>query len=228
LLVFDFRLVTGIDSSAMHSFTQIKQLAGEIGAQIVLVNLTPELRRSFALLISSDDIIVDDLDHALELCEDIVIEAHSTQGTEGQDLVAWLTQALGSAEHAFKLTQCCERLEVQQGDIIAAQGEPAECMHFIVRGRVGIVVNLEGGISSRVRSLGSYTTVGEMGLITGSLRSATIQAEADSVLYVLSRSSFDRISRENPLLSQAFLTYVITVMADRLRFASNLIGVLRR
>jgi SulP family sulfate permease len=228
LLVFDFRLVTGIDSSAMHSFTQIKQLAGEIGAKIVLVNLTPELRRSFAPLISPDDIIVDDLDHALELCEDIVIEAHSAQGKEGQDLVAWLTQALGSAEHAFQLTQCCERLEVQQGDIIAAQGESAECMHFIVRGRVGIVVNLDGGVSSRVRSLGSYTTIGEMGLITGSLRSATIQAEADSVLYVLSRSAFDRLSRENSLLSQALLTYVITVMADRLRFASNLIGVLRR
>jgi sulfate permease, SulP family len=26
-LMFDFRLVTGIDSSAMHSFTQIKQVA---------------------------------------------------------------------------------------------------------------------------------------------------------------------------------------------------------
>ena len=44
-LLFDFRLVTGIDSSAMHSFTQIKQAADELGARLVLVNLSGELRR---------------------------------------------------------------------------------------------------------------------------------------------------------------------------------------
>jgi SulP family sulfate permease len=35
-LVFDFRLVTGIDSSALQSFTQIKQVAEEVGARLVL------------------------------------------------------------------------------------------------------------------------------------------------------------------------------------------------
>src|SRR5262249_32402412 len=35
-LLFDFRLVTGIDSSATHSFRQIKQLASRCGARLVL------------------------------------------------------------------------------------------------------------------------------------------------------------------------------------------------
>jgi SulP family sulfate permease len=43
-LLFDFRLVTGVDSSAMHSFTQIKRAADELGARLVLVNRPPELR----------------------------------------------------------------------------------------------------------------------------------------------------------------------------------------
>jgi SulP family sulfate permease len=227
-LVFDFRLVTGMDSSAMHSFTQIKHAAGEAGATLVLVNLTPEIRRNFTQLVTADDIVADDLDRALELCENAIVEAHSNQDREGRDLSGWLTQALGSAEYAEQLAQCCERLEVGAGEIIATQGEPADSMHFIVSGRVGIVVTLEGGVSSRVRSLGSHTTIGEMGLITGKLRSATIQAEADSVLYVLSRTAFDRLNRDNHALSQALLTYVVSVMAERLRFASNLIGVLRR
>jgi MFS superfamily sulfate permease-like transporter len=46
-LVFDFRLVTGVDSSAMHSFTQIKQVADELGARLVLVNLSHELGIAF-------------------------------------------------------------------------------------------------------------------------------------------------------------------------------------
>jgi len=227
-LLFDFRLVTGIDSSAMHSFTQIKQAAGEIGAKLVLVNLTPEIKRNFNQLISAEDIVADDLDHALELCENALVKAHSQDDGESRDLTEWLAHALGSADYALQLSQCCERLEVKEGAIVAAQGEPADSMHFLVRGRVGIVVTLEGGVSSRVRSLGPHTTIGEMGLITGRMRSATIQAESDSVLYVLSRSAFDRLNQDNHALSQALLTYVISVMAERLRFASNLIGVLRR
>ena len=46
-LLFDFRLVTGIDSSATHSFSQIKEAAAESGAKLVLINLTPELERAF-------------------------------------------------------------------------------------------------------------------------------------------------------------------------------------
>ncbi|MBV8392939.1 MAG: cyclic nucleotide-binding domain-containing protein [Alphaproteobacteria bacterium] len=227
-LVFDFRLVTGMDSSAMHSFAQIKQAASEAGARLVLVNLTPEMQRNLTTIVTPDDILADDLDHALELCENAIVAAYSVHDQENRDLSQWLAQALGSAHHGERLAACCERLEVRSGEIVARQGEPADSMHFIVSGRVGIVVTLEDGSSSRVRSLGPHTTTGEMGLITGRLRSATIQAEADSVLYVLSRAAFDRLDRDNYALSRALLAYVIAVMAERLRFASNLIGVLLR
>ena len=66
-LVFDFRMVTGIESSAMHSFTQIKRAADELGALLVLVNLSPELRESFRnrKLIADDVILADDLSRVL-------------------------------------------------------------------------------------------------------------------------------------------------------------------
>ena len=80
----------------------------------------------------------------------------------------------------------------------------------------------------RVRSLGPHTTVGEMGLITSRPRSATITAEAPSVLYELDADAFERIKHEQPELSQALLGYVIAVMTERLGFANRLIGVLQR
>ena len=101
-------------------------------------------------------------------------------------------------------------------------------MHFILEGRVGIIVETEDGRLIRVRSLGPHTTIGEMGLITRSSRSATIQAEVPSVLYELSADAYERIKRENSALGQALLTYIIRVMAERLSFASRVIGVLRR
>ena len=101
-------------------------------------------------------------------------------------------------------------------------------MHFILDGRVGILVNMGDGRAVRVRSLGRHTTIGEMGLISGRPRSATIQAEAASVLYELTAESFNDIKRRQPALGQALFSYVIAVMAERLTFASRVIGVLQR
>jgi sulfate permease, SulP family len=67
-----------------------------------------------------------------------------------------------------------------------------------------------------------------MGLITRSPRSATIQAEAASVLYELDADAFERIKHENPAISQALFAYVVRVMTERLSFANRLIGVLQR
>ena len=101
-------------------------------------------------------------------------------------------------------------------------------MHFILDGRVGVMIPGENGRPTRVRSLGRYTTIGEMGLVSGAPRSATIQAEAASVLYVLSNAQFDTIKIEQPQLGQKLLTYFMTVMAERLTFANRMIAVLRR
>ena len=229
-LIFDFRLVTGIDSSATHSFAQIKQAAAAHGAQIVLVNLTPELVRAFrtARFISDDVAVASDLDRALEACEQKLIETHRTEADDALSLRTWLSDALGNAQHADRLTGYSRRLEVAAGDIIARQGAPATSMHFILEGRIGIVVDLGEGSTMRVRSLGRHTTIGEMGLITGRPRSATIQAEADSVLYELSAEAYERIQRDDPALSQALLSYIVSVMSERLSFANRAVGILQR
>jgi sulfate permease, SulP family len=229
-LIFDFQRVTGIDSSATQSFAQIKQAAAEAGASIVLVKLGPELERPFrsASLIADDVVVASDLDRALESCEQAIIEAHRAEVSDSRSLRAWLSEALGDAQLADRLAEYCRRLEVQPGDVIARQGDPATSMHLILEGRVGIIVDLPEGRTARVRSLGGHTTVGEMGLITQSPRSATIQAEAASVLYVLDADAFERIKSEQPALSQALLGYVITVLTERLSFANRLIGVLQR
>jgi SulP family sulfate permease len=228
-LLFDFRLVTGIDSSATNSFTQIKQAADACGAQLVLVNMTREVQDAFRSirLASTDTLVVGDLDRALELCEDAIIDAYRAPGSETRTLREWLGKVL-DAEHAEYLAQRCERLEVAAGEVIARQGDPADSMHFILEGRVSVVVDVGSGRIVRVRSLGPHTTIGEMGLISGRARSATIKAEVASVLYVLTGEAFARIRTGNPAMYEALLSYVITVMSERLSFASRVIGVLQR
>jgi SulP family sulfate permease len=196
-LLFDFRLVTGIDSSATYSFSQIKDAADAAGARLVLTNLSAELERAFRVagFLSDTVSVAPNLDRALESCEQAVIEAHQ---------------------------------EFQPGDVIARQGDAADSMHFILEGRVGIIVDQGERRALRVRSLGAKTTIGEMGLITQRPRSATIQAEAPSILYAFRTGDFEDIQRTHPALSQALLRYVTAVMAERLSFANRVIGILQR
>jgi sulfate permease, SulP family len=225
-LLFDFKLVTGIDSSATHSFTQIKQATDVLGARLVLVNLTPSIAKAFQNIkfISKDIAVIPKLDRALEFCENEIIAVHSKDDDAVRSLRDWLAIALGNADHAEALALQCQRLEFAAGDVIAQQGDASDSMHFILEGRAGIIVNLADGRSVRVRSLGPQTIIGEMGLITGRARSATVA----SIAYALPAEAFERLKSEHPELAQALLTYVIGVLAERLSFASRVIGILQR
>jgi SulP family sulfate permease len=229
-LIFDFRRVTGVDSSATQSFAQIKQAAANAGATIVLADLAPEVERLFraAQFISDEIVVVPDLDRALETCEQKIVELHQAPDRDSPTFHAWLGEALGEPRLGERLAEYCRRLDIKAGEVIARQGEPATSMHFILAGRVGITAQAPEGRTTRLRSLGQHTTVGEMGLLSRQPRSATIVAETASVLYELDTEAFERLRREHPELSEALLGYVLTVMAERLSFANRAIGVLQR
>jgi sulfate permease, SulP family len=229
-LVFDFKLVTGIDSSAAYSFAQIKRTAHDRGVQLVLVHLPAAAEKALrsSEFVSQEVRIVPELDHALEWCENEIIVQHQGLEQEQASLRDWFTEILGTEHEADALIHHCQRIEVDAGEIIVSAGDAADSMHFILDGRVGIMVSAAEGHTTRVRSLGRYTTIGEMGLVSQAPRSATIQAEVASVLYELDVEQFEALKAEDPALSQKLLTYFIAVMAERLTFANRMIAVLRR
>ena len=229
-LLFDFKLVTGIDSSAAYSFAQIKRAAQDRGIKLVLVHLPPAAEKALRSteFVSHEVSIVPELDRALEWCENELIAQHQGRRPEEASLHDWFTRILGTEADATQLIHRCRRLEVDAGEVIVSAGDAADSMHFILDGRVGIMSPAGEGGTTRVRSLGRYTTIGEMGLVSHAPRSATIQAEAASILYVLSAHQFEALKSENPLLGQKLLTYFVAVMAERLTFANRTITVLRR
>jgi sulfate permease, SulP family len=229
-LIFDFKLVTGIDSSAAYSFAQIKRAAHDLGIRLVLVHLPPTAEKTLRSteFISDEVSIVPELDHALEWCENEIIAQHRGLEREEASLRDWFTQILGTDADAGELMHRCQRIEIDAGEIIVSAGDAADSMHFILDGRVGIMIPAGEGRTTRVRSLGRYTTIGEMGLVSQAPRNATIQAEVASILYILTAHQFEVIKNENPALGQKLLTYFVSVMAERLTFANRMIGVLRR
>ena len=134
-LVFDFKLVTGIDSSAAYSFAQIKRTAQDRGVKLVLVELASSAEKALRAsgFITSDVSIVPELDHALEWCENEVITQHQGLEQEEASLRDWFIQILGNEDDANALMHRCERIEVNAGDTIVRAGDVADSMHFILR-----------------------------------------------------------------------------------------------
>jgi len=110
-----------------------------------------------------------------------------------------------------ELLQVCRRLEskrVPRGGVICTEGEPGDAFYIIRSGAV-IVFTTREGEEKRLNELYRGDFFGEMALLTGEPRSATVRALLDVDLLVLSKHSFEEIIREYPLVN-IFLSRVLS------------------
>lgn len=94
-----------------------------------------------------------------------------------------------------------EMLSLAQGDILFKQGDAGDSMYVLARG--ALVVSLTGpdGQERRIDVLDSGESVGEIALLTGQQRSATVRSLVDSDLIRLSKTGLDHISEKYPDLA---------------------------
>ncbi len=74
-------------------------------------------------------------------------------------------------------------------DVIARQGEPADSLFILARGRVAVFDDSAGGtgVRDRLATLSAPAYFGEMGLLTGQARGATVVAEDEVLCYRLQK-----------------------------------------
>src|SRR5437660_8965264 len=92
------------------------------------------------------------------------------------------------------------------GDIVTRQGEPSDSLYILARGQVGIFRDAAPGSSparQRLATLAAPAYFGEMGLLTGQARTATITAESEVLCYRLDKAAFEAIIHARPELADA-------------------------
>jgi HEAT repeat protein len=103
------------------------------------------------------------------------------------------------------------------GEIIFEQDEPGDEMYVVVSGEVRVLVKSDSHTNKEVARRKAGETVGEMSVISGSLRSATLAAAGDVHLLCIDQKSFEGLLRERPEVSLA----VMRMLCDRLRQATQ-------
>jgi CRP-like cAMP-binding protein len=126
------------------------------------------------------------------------------------ELFAALTDAERRAL-ANELTDC----PYVADDVITRQGEAADSLYILASGRVAVYDDSAGGTGARDRlaTLDAPSYFGEMGLLTGQARAATIVAQNEVLCYRLDKAGFDAILKARPQLVEAVSHVVIARQA---------------
>ncbi len=108
------------------------------------------------------------------------------------------------------------RVTVEAGEVLFREGDVGDSLYAIVTGRVRMLVG-EPGAERAIRDLGPGELIGEMALLTGEPRTATVVAVRDTELYRLTAESVEQY-----LFSDvSVMRRIMTTLARRLAQAPS-------
>lgn len=221
-IVLDFRLVSGIDVSAVQSLTRLRTLAEQRAMALVLVSLAPALRRQLEQngFRAGPDTTVGlfpDLDHGVEWCEEQILAACGVAATARRPFVEQLAALLPPERTSLapRLLDYLERLAVPAGHHLLQQGAPANALYLVEAGRLTVVRDGPDGTRVRLRTIEAGTLLGELGFYLDTPRTASVVAEQASVVYRLTRQRRQEMQAHDPALALAFEELVVRLLAAR-------------
>lgn len=234
VVVLDFRMVNGLDSSALMSFVKLRRLAANNGFRLAFSQVRPPdlARLQQRGCISDDDWVCrgfPELNRALEWCEDALLAEETLslrnnreaarellRGGMGTDCVS-LWEFLGE-ELRSRLMDYLQVVRLDYQQLLFEQGDPPNGLYCLASGRVSVFLTLPDGSTKRLRKYTAGTILGELGLYQNAPRSASVVAECPTRLYYLSTQAFERIEAESTVLASALHRYIVISIADRLRY----------
>jgi NTE family protein len=101
-------------------------------------------------------------------------------------------------ERLEELARTMEWTVLDRGEALMRIGDPGDDLYVVAGGRLNVAVSGPDGTETIVREIGRGSTVGEVALLTGSRRTATVRAVRDTLVGRLSRASFERLMEEDP------------------------------
>ena len=94
----------------------------------------------------------------------------------------------------MKICSLMKKEKFKKGDFIFKEGEIGDKFYLIKKGKLNVIKN-----EKIIREMENGSCFGELALLSNEPRSATIQAETDCTLYILTKKNFDETIDKNML-----------------------------
>lgn len=112
-------------------------------------------------------------------------------------------------EELVEVIQGLRLLTFEPGDIIVSEGDPGTSLFVVTTGTVKAFVRQEGGGQKLARTLGEGAFFGEISILSGKPRTATVTAAGRCELLELDRPTLDGITSTHPRVREVLEEFYI-------------------
>ncbi|SHF14371.1 Cyclic nucleotide-binding domain-containing protein [Marinitoga hydrogenitolerans DSM 16785] len=129
-------------------------------------------------------------------------------------------------EQLSEISKILKPINFKTGEIIIVEGEKGNTMYIFKKGKVQITHQLtlkvesqhleEGEKSMAILDAEKISFFGEMSLVTGSPRSATIKALSECELYEISKKDFENLAEKRPDIGYKIMKEISITLSRRI------------
>jgi CRP-like cAMP-binding protein len=200
----------------------------QLGKKLLFVRAdrAPSLRRVLRLKLGDrfeDEFLAfDDLDVALEWCEDRLLERananfiEKTVPLEGFAIANKLTD-----DELNALRPLLKKRSYNAGENIINAGDRAGELYLLTRGKASVLITVDADAKKRLATVSAGVAFGEMALIDGQPRSAMVVADRETECLLLKLEDFEQLTETQPAIKIKLLQNLCLDLTGKLRKANR-------
>jgi SulP family sulfate permease len=232
-VIFDFRLVSRLDSTALLSFTKLHQLAEHHGFTLLFCQMNTmierQVRQGLAAAIATDYVrVMADVDRGIEWCETILLAPERDHVRLPTTLMVQFAHLGPQAAQLVRLVGLMERQFVAAGTVLIRRGDPADALFVIESGQVTAQVVQANGVITRLETMHGGRVVGELGFYLRQPRTADVVVGVDSWVYRVGWADLERLGRDDPALLSGFHQLMAHLLSERAVHLIRTVDALQR
>lgn len=234
VFVLDLGRVGEFDIAIQNLLVEVvEQIVGD-GKRLIFIDPKQALNITLFHKFTEQVTFFDDIDLALEHCENELIElrskTHLIDGLYPFDDFD-LFNGMSEAELA-KMRDVSQICTLAPFENIVSQGDDPDNLYLLAKGTVSIYLKTEssedmGEKGKRLVSFGPGICFGDIAMIDGRKRSADVRADDQISCYTLSREEFDELEKEDPVIYSKLIKNILLMNVDRLNRSNREISALK-
>ncbi len=227
-VILNVKGISDIDTSGVRVLARIDDRFAQLGKRLFFAHLSSE--EDLGILIEEYGLVApqrqgrvfEDLNSALAAAENLLLQENGYESlTEAEFPLTSTVPFVGLSQAELDLLNL-EKRHFEKGEYVMREGEPADGLYVLVKGRLSIVRS-----ESRSRkaislvNFGPGVNVGEMALLGAGKRTADVIAREPAVLYFMSKETFETLCNDAPAAAVTILRNIAGSLSLRLSEASR-------
>jgi SulP family sulfate permease len=217
-IILGFANVDGLDGAAHFALRKLNSFAKAEHISLLFSGLTSNNVKALQaanVLDERQSLCFANTAMAVEHVENLLLKPFGAdeQAMSAEDA---LITIIGQRDKAIALLPYFTIYDIRTGDQVFRQGDDANEVILLVSGNLSAHLDLGDGQSVRLRKFLSGTLVGEMAFYTGRKRSASLVADTDATIGVISSESILRLNRDQAAVAAEFHQMAARLMSYRI------------